>query len=88
MRKKKKITCSQIRVLGNGMMAAGFFLLCICVGVGGACKEFAGMIGGILFPAGFLIKLLFWRCPCCKEHLMLCVRGRKEECPYCGCRIR
>lgn len=40
--------------------------------------------GAALLAGGFLCKLVFWRCPDCGCHLMLCARGGGRECPCCG----
>lgn len=99
-----KITCSQVRILGNGIMAAGFLLLCTSLGTkpipeGQAISSQAApavtggqwilpAAGALLFAAGFFIKLCLWRCPSCGSHLILCVRGQADQCPCCGCPIR
>ena len=83
----KALTCSRVRILGNGMMAAGFLLLCAAVGiygVGDGLSETVLIAGGSLLAAGFLTKLLGWRCPRCGAHLMLCVEKGSKDCPYCG----
>ena len=83
----KKLTCSQIRILGNGTMTAGFLLLCVAVGTYGGengWNQCVLIVGGSLLAAGFVGKLLGWRCPECGAHLMLCIRGRIRRCPHCG----
>lgn len=96
MREKKKNTCSRIRILGNGMMAAGFLLGAVALGwmgdAGAGWREgperWLGAAGMLLLIGGFVGKLIWWRCPRCRAHLMLCIRGREEKCPCCGRSLR
>ena len=91
MKYNMKPTCSQIRFVGNGMMAAGFLLLCVAVGTyggGDGLCEYFGMTGSVLLSAGFVGKLVGWRCPGCGTHLMLCAGRKEKECPCCGMSLR
>lgn len=90
MNRKRKITCSQARILGNGIMAAGFFVFFAAAGLQGTAGEggreaAAAVMAGVgLLAAGGAEKFLLWRCPKCRCHLMLCARGRIKTCPCCG----
>ncbi len=74
----------RVKIIGGIFILLGILLLIIAINGTGLFQVIVGIIGSLLTILGYILFLLFWKCPYCHKHLPANGLLGITTCPYCG----
>ncbi|KFI52274.1 hypothetical protein [Bifidobacterium biavatii] len=75
------------QALYNSLIALGIVMLVVAILINErhvVIMIVLGIGGLVIAIAGFILQLIFWKCPHCDKHLPTTGTFGMIRCPYCG----